>query len=260
MNAPSSKLRRLAAAMMITLAAPTLVQEARADAARAADNVSRGAESPDHALAIGNYREAAAGYRRILETHGLSAPVLSNLGAAQLGSGELGEAILSFERARYLAPGDAAVEKNLQAARAAAGLPAETHPSWWKLARLLPVGPWTWLAVAAFWIAASAALALIFTRRGRRITQALAAGGAVVALGSAAAAAASFTTFDRAIVLDSEPAAISPFEGSEIAFSAQEGTRVRLGERHGDYVFVRAPDGRAGWLPSGKVEPIVPRG
>ncbi|MCB1226015.1 MAG: tetratricopeptide repeat protein, partial [Verrucomicrobiales bacterium] len=68
----------------------------------------------------GRYQQAVDGYTALLEKEGPRAAVLQNLGSAWYRLGDLGRAILNFERAQLLDPNHAALKANLKLARDAA--------------------------------------------------------------------------------------------------------------------------------------------
>ena len=67
----------------------------------------------------------------------VSAPALFNEANAAQRAGNFGAAILSYERARVLAPRDPAIAQNLRAAREKAGVSAPAVPKWQRPAQAL---------------------------------------------------------------------------------------------------------------------------
>lgn len=70
-------------------------------------------EAADSAYYKGNYDEAAALYSEVMEREGISAGLLYNLGNAYYKLGRTGEAMVCYERARKLEPGNKAINQNL---------------------------------------------------------------------------------------------------------------------------------------------------
>ena len=70
----------------------------------------------DSAYVQEDYEKAISIYNQLLET-GVSAPVYYNLGNAYYRKGDMAHAILAYERAYLLDPGDADIRFNLQLAR-----------------------------------------------------------------------------------------------------------------------------------------------
>lgn len=67
----------------------------------------------DSAYLSGNYSEAVALYTEITETEGVSAPLLFNMGNAYLQDGDYGNAMLCYQRAKKLDPGNKRINTNL---------------------------------------------------------------------------------------------------------------------------------------------------
>ena len=70
-------------------------------------------EVADSAYAKGNYEEAALLYSQVIEQEGFSAEALYNLGNIYYKLGKDGEAMLCYERAIKLDPGNSTIKKNL---------------------------------------------------------------------------------------------------------------------------------------------------
>lgn len=71
-------------------------------------------EKADSAYVKGNYEEAVQIYDSLLKTEGTSASLLFNLGNAYFKLGKDAEAILCYERAKKLDPGNAKINQNLE--------------------------------------------------------------------------------------------------------------------------------------------------
>lgn len=67
----------------------------------------------DSAYAAGKYESAVELYQRVAEEEGTSAALLYNLGNACFQTGDYGNAMLSWLRARRLAPGDETIQANI---------------------------------------------------------------------------------------------------------------------------------------------------
>ncbi|MFV1958043.1 MAG: hypothetical protein ACC662_01385 [Planctomycetota bacterium] len=202
----------------------------------------------------------------------LSESGLYNQGNAHARAGEIGRAVLAYERARVLDPRDPDGAANLATVRHEAGLAAPERPWWTRLATSsVSIGEWTGLGVAAL-----AFLALLFLYRGTypalrryapalrepssRLFRILAASLGVVVIAGALGVAIWLRDLDRAVAVDGDLALrLSPFEKAEEVAHVPEGSLVVV-ERtfHDRWVEVEAPDGRRGWAPAERVEPIVP--
>ncbi len=236
----------LALALVVVLG---LVSNARA---AAFDDANR-------AFAAGHYADSVRGYQAVLKHDGYSPAVLFNLGNAELRADRSGDAILDYERARWLAPRDPDIAANLRFARQRAGV-AVADESWTtQTAGLLSADAWAWLGSAALVALCAGIVAAQF--RGRRTGWWWMANtvSAVILLGAVGAMNVRAGQLDRAILpAKNTPALISPFGGAKTAFEFPAGETVRVEKTHADYSFVRDAAGHAGWVSDAQVGRIVP--
>jgi tetratricopeptide (TPR) repeat protein len=217
----------------------------------------------------GTFEDAARAYQTAL-AYGVENEVLHyNLGNALYRLGHLGPAILEYERALLLAPGDPDIRANLDFARAHAVdvLPREEE------------GP---LALAASWlrrpgINGSAMVALIaylvfavllaISFLGKLPRPGMLRALAVVALLLAIPPALVVATQgvpreldQRAVVLSERVECRSgPGETNPVLFAVHEGSTVEIVDEREGWARVTLPDGLIGWLPRDSVESIRPK-
>lgn len=255
---PRRRLRR-GAALLAGLAALLL---ALPRPAGAEDRAARARfDAAGEAFAAQRYDEAERRLEELIASEGFAPGALLNLGNAHLEQGELGRAILAYERARLLDPQDPAIERNLRHARERASVRAPATTTAERAALAWPARRWLTAGVVGLSLFVLACLAFGLLRRGRWIASGL--GLASGALTAACAAALWIGTFgvDRAVVLEgSSTARISPFAEAEPVFDAAEGETVEALEAHEGFLRVRRADGSEGWLPDRSVERVVPRG
>src|SRR4029453_11490487 len=104
--------------------------------ARAAEETPQALFFRGNALyADGRYADAAAAYEQLFAGGVASANAYFNLGNAYLKEGEVGRAVLAYERAARLAPGDPVLRANLAFAREQAGA---GQPERWRRRGLFP--------------------------------------------------------------------------------------------------------------------------
>jgi len=247
------------ALLVICLTLGTLPRSAAAD-----DDRTQRFERANAAFAAGQYAEARAGFAAILASDGPSPAVLYNLGNASLRAGDVGEAILSYERALLLAPRDQDIRANLRQARKAANLPLPEEGAWTLLIRLLTTNGWAWLASAALYLLCAALLAIRVLRDDarraslRRALRLGAARGATVLLIAAAACATRLNELDRAVVLASDPALrVAPYASATASSELAPGELVRIERTHEGFALVRTAAGKSGWMSAGAVARIA---
>ena len=216
----------------------------------------------------GKFSDAARAYESILAQGLGSAEIYYNLGNSYYRVGELGKAILNYERAAVLAPGDADIEHNLDLANLRTLDRLERVPEiffigWLRaLAALVPFTVLRALLVLC-WILAFLSLAVMNIAAGRRIGTWMrwtVLGSLVLLLvlgGLVLVQVLEQSGHDDAIVSAKVVTAkASPDEASTDAFVIHEGLKVRLGDQVGDWVKITLSDGKVGWIRLGECERI----
>jgi hypothetical protein len=239
--------------LMLSCAMPGLTHFARAGDQPSAFGAA------NQAFTEGRAADAARGYESIITKQGYSVPVLFNLANARFRAGKRGAAILNYERARWLSPGDPDVDANLRLALEGVKLPMAA-PSWpLRYADWFSLNGWGASgAVSLFLLAATLPLALLLpgarpALRLARIAAAVAVLGSVVAIGSR------WAEFHSAVVTAKEASArLSPVTMGQVDFTLLEGATVSIVKSHGRFTLIRTPNGHQGWVNRDAVEPLVP--
>lgn len=217
----------------------------------------------------GDFAGALESYRRIEEAGFESGALYYNIGNSYFKLGELGSAILYYERARRLMPGDDDLQANLELARTLTVDEVDPLPGflpfralrWW--IHLLPIRVLTWL-VGLTYVSAMACVTLWVLWRGS--SAGTWAGRTAGALGLVAALfGVNLLSVDlgigearRAVVMD-EAADVqsAPSEDPSLqVFTVHEGTTVRIDRQSGNWVEIVLDDGKVGWLELGALEEI----
>jgi tetratricopeptide (TPR) repeat protein len=217
-------------------------------------------EEANRAFAAGQYAESARGYQTVLKQNGYSAAVLFDLGNAELRLHKVGEAILEYERARWLAPQDPDIIANLRYARRQAGLAPVTEESWAEhLADALSPNDWAWLASGALCISCAGLLGSRLRRHYRGYLTLLSAVSILILTVACLAVLLRSQQLDRAILAAKDtPALLSPFAGARTAYEFSGGQMVDVERTHGGFDFVRDVGGHSGWVADGQVAMVVP--
>jgi tetratricopeptide (TPR) repeat protein len=215
----------------------------------------------------GHYDQAASQFQDLIQAHGYSAALCFNLANAEAKSGKIGPAILNYERARYLAPADRDIDRNLQLARRQAGLKPNSL-RWWQIAlRSLTINQW--LAVVDFWVAlvALAVIANFFVNRMTPGPNRHVAGRIVKTTLFVAIPLFLFTTYIalmaaplrvEGVVMHKDAALrLSPFDAAEQIGTLPEGELVTVEEKHDNYFLIEARDGKHGWMTGQSLEPVI---
>jgi hypothetical protein len=201
----------------------------------------------------------ALGARAATSPSGYDSGQLYNLGNAYARAGQPGLAVLSYERARLLAPDDADIQSNLRHVREAAHVSAEA-PSNLEFLRL--PSP---LLVAGVFLAGLtlAGLSGVAWRRGLGPRRLRAAGVAAGALALGLAACNTLLVWPKlhsaVIIAAQAPVRAAPAPLGEALFVLTEAETVNVTAAHEDFVLVRTAQGRTGWIAQAAVAQIVPR-
>ena len=191
---------------------------------------------------------------------GYSASSLYNLANAYARTGKPGLAVLNYERARLLDPTDPDIEVNLRHVRETAGLPPETQNAFHRIATIASPQILSWLGLTGLLIAGAAVLARQRYRRHRRKLLLATLLGVCLCGVTAASAITLWSTVHSGIVVTHDaPVRVSPVTIEEPLFTLPEATRVRMGSEHDGFVLIETSGGRAGWIPSANLAPIVPK-
>ncbi len=234
-----------------------------------AQGESGGAEDPvalfeqaNIAHTRGDYEQAVIQYTAIILKNGASDSLLCNLAGSYAADGRIGLAVLNYERALRLAPGDSAVQADLEQVRKDAGLYRDDRPLYERLAALLGADQWLMLFGFAFLLLAVSALAVnLGAGRARRrdgILHLITFGSLMVMILTLFPALLRYQAWnDGVVVREDVRLLISPFAESASAGGIKTGRVVRPGRAHGDYVLVEDETGRSGWLAQGDFQLIA---
>ena len=190
---------------------------------------------------------------------GYSAAALFNQGNADARQGKTGPAILSYERALLLAPGDADITGNLRGVRAKAGLP--DTPQNWISRSMTYARPNTlaWLGCVGLTLAGTSLLIGRWHPRRRRVFRSLTVVGACLVVTGIASAVSVWPKVNEAVVIArNAPARTSPVLAAEPAFTLREGETVSVSAEHQDFVLVQTSAARSAWVTRADLARVVP--
>lgn len=237
---------------------------------------SLGATSPASTLADSlfqrkDYVESSRAYEALIQAEGPTVARLFNLGNSYYQQGQLGRAILAYERAQLLDPRnkdlrevrDFAVRKTVDKLLSPEGWVRQLGDS---IAYALPLSAWLVLCplLLALSLAGWVVFALSSDPRLRRLTFYPALASLALSLVAGALIAhwlyAPQLAEQRVVILLPEVAVYAePHESATPVTKLHEGSRLALrGQESGDYLRVELPDGQAGWIARRALERIAP--
>jgi tetratricopeptide (TPR) repeat protein len=211
-----------------------------------------------HAYDANRPAEAAAIYGKLVDQGYESKELFFNLGNAYFKSGKIGQAVLHYRRAWYLAPRDPDIQANLRFALQSTSASPPDYSTPARLLFKLSTSEWIALATFSYWVSA-AVLVLFLAMRNQRVALARALSALLGLLILSAAGIVNGAIARRApefvVIEPSQQALYAPLEGSKAFFALPEGSIVRLKEQSGSWYKVTT--GRqSGYLPSNACVPV----
>jgi len=209
-----------------------------------------------------NYQGALDEWLEIYDTGYRSAELNYNIGNAYFKLNNVPGAILFFERARLLKPGDSNINYNLQIARTLVVDKFEEIPElffvkWYDfLALMLKTNTWAVISIVTFVIFLILLSVYIYSR-GYRI-KVIGFWTAMLLLLISISSLA-FTVRNRNLVYNSREAVIfvpsvngksSPDSSGTDLFVLHEGSKVEIEDNVGEWYEIKLSDGNKGWVPS----------
>jgi hypothetical protein len=194
------------------------------------------------------------------EPVGYSAAGLYNLANSYARAGKPGMAILNYERASLLAPGDPDIQANLRFVRASAHLPAETPDTLDRIAKIASPFWMSLLGVLGLLIVgASLILAQLSSRHRLARGAATLLGVTMIGLTFCSALALGSRLHEGVVIAAATPVRVSPVPMGDPLFSLPEGEKVKITAEHEGFDLIETRAGRAGWISNSNLAPLVPR-
>lgn len=214
------------------------------------------------------YTEAIVVYQNIINNNHESAELYYNLGNAYYKTGQATQAIINYERAQLLAPGDEDIKFNLELANqhivdAIDPLPQVFFIRWWhRLANQLTADGWAKLSIFTFIISLIMAGIFFFSRATNIKRLSFWVGIFIVVISifsfNFAARQKSQLTSHRFAIITQPSVTVksSPAESGTDLFLIHEGLKVEIKDSLDSWREIRLADGNQGWLPETSIERI----
>ncbi len=202
-----------------------------------------------------NYSVAIHDYESLLRSHGASAALCYNLGLAYAKAGLPGRAIVNFERAIALAPGDTELTTFLTDFKKREGLFDTSPQGIERLTSLLSFNQWALLTLISLGLFSSLFFLSSFMRKRRWPTIC----NSLFFTATLLFFAITFHLWEDAspsIVVQDSRLLISPIEGADLVASLREGETVFAIKKHGDYLYIRDNGNKKGWIAEDAVEAV----
>jgi hypothetical protein len=210
------------------------------------------------------YDSAAHHYELIAESHPQNAELYYNLGNTYYRLNKIGPAVLNYERALHADPGHKGAQDNLAITQVRISHQIAVTDdiffvTWWhKLTSATMAGTWAVIAFICFLLA----LVIFWLRRYRSINLPMQLPGVFGFFFICAAmlglnAAANVVSSHKAVVFENDTPLmdLQQTKGKPAAL-IPEGTTVRIISDAGQWLEVRLPDSRTGWVQASQVEKV----
>jgi len=239
----------LIAFLFCALAIPSLLAQADAEFTKA-----------NQEFAQGHFKEAISGYEALIRAGQWSANVFYDLGNAYFRTGDLGRAILNYERALALERHHPEATANLQIARDEAHA-LEIQPSGpERYLQFASVNQYSIAAATAFWLAIFTMFALIFKKR--RSARVIAV--SICCLLVLAAAVYAIFTLERgrkgqalAVVTGKDvQARLATADTANSVLALPVGSEIKILSTRGDWIYAALPNNLRGWIPAKDAEQV----
>ena len=209
------------------------------------------------AYSRGEYDKAIEIYEKIVAEEGSGAGLLYNLANSYARKGQVGLAILNYERALKIHPADADILGNLSKVRKDSGLFTEEPEKVEQFFQVLSIDGWT---IGAFACLLLLAILLAARLKYRVLPKSLILAGysaLFLAIVCVSATIYSYQSYNPLVVIaDDVKLQVSPFEGATSTGAVEEGRLLFPVKQHGDYTYVADKSGRKGWLQNSVVEAV----
>jgi tetratricopeptide (TPR) repeat protein len=211
----------------------------------------------------GNYDEAIKEYSRLPEQGFESGSIYFNLGNSYFKKGEPGKAILNYERAKRLIPGDNDLKSNynyafskIENTASQTSIPATERIS--GIYSNLTLNGLTILVSVVYILIISILTASIFIQSVKRYTVITICSLSLIFLSTA------FSLYSRVSVLDKEAIILSknaevkfePIDNATTHFTLYEGMKIYILETKDNWIKIRRSDGKSGWIKKDSIEII----
>ena len=213
----------------------------------------------------GHYRESAPAYESLVSEGAQSVALFYNLGNAYFKQGQIGKAVLSYERALRFAPHDKEILGNLAYAREfVQDKVAGTEPSLWarRLISLYERVTLNLLLASASWFyfLSILILCLIILRPGERasLRKWLILFSILLSVSLSCFGLKLFSErYSQAIIIAREvEVRYGPSAQETKAFLLHEGTKCAVREFSGGWALIWLPNDQGGWVPQESLEQI----
>jgi hypothetical protein len=190
---------------------------------------------------------------------GYSAANLYNLANAYARQGNLGMAVLNYERASLLSPTDPDIEANLKYVRAASHVPDPPRSAFDRMARRVSPLCASWIGIIGFLllglsvVAAQLSYGRVWVRRAGFIL-----GASMMALTVCNGLALWPSLHEGVVIGAATPVRVSPVPMGESLFVLPAAETVNVTAEHEGFLLIKTRAGQTGWVSRSAVARVIP--
>jgi hypothetical protein len=211
-------------------------------------------------FASGHFKDAIAAYEQLVYANQWSANLFYNLGNAYFRAGDVGHAILNYERALALDRHHPEAQANLQIARDEARALELTPAGAERFAQFADSNQYAIVAAIAFWIGLFCFAAWMFERRRSNGKLVL----AILCLLIFALTAAAIVVLENggrgggfAVVTgNGVEARLATADNARSVLALPAGSEIKILSKRGDWIFAALPNNLRGWITAKSAEPV----
>lgn len=214
-------------------------------------------ESGNAAYSVGEYDKAIEIYKEIIGREGSGSGLLYNLANSYAQKGQIGLAILNYERALKLSPSDPDILGNLAKVRKDKGLFANEPGVVTRIFSSLSTDGWSTVGFGCLLFVAILLFIRLRYKSSTRTFTLSTVGVIVLFMLSVFGTYYGYRNYNPLVVVASDiKLQVSPFEGATSTGTVVEGRLLFPVKQHGEYTYVTDRSGRKGWIKAEAVEAV----
>jgi hypothetical protein len=230
------------------------------ESSAAADSIF---DQANRAFEQGKYQDAIVGYKKLVDQKQISAAVFFNLGNAYFKNGQPGEAIAYYHLAQQISPRDPDIRANLRFARESVGAQAVETGRWYRFISVFTLNELAVAAASLLWLTCLLLVLGLLRpewKSSLRFYRNCCLMLTIVSGVWLGIVAETRLAVDPAVVVSRQAVVrYGPFEESQGFYTLRDGVELSVLDHKEDWLQVRDPSHRVGWLLSKDVL-VLPRG
>jgi len=209
--------------------------------------------------AAGHFKEAIDGYESLAHKGVWSTNLFYDLGNAYFHTGDLGRAILNYERALVLDRHHPEAQANLRIAHDEARALEMTPTNGERLAQFADANQYAIAAVIAFWLSLFSIAWWFFSRRSSGVIMLSILSLSIFGLAVISIFWIDHGTRGRALAIVTEnhvEARLATADNARSVLALPPGSEIKILSKRGDWIYAALPNDLRGWIPAKTAEQV----